>query len=98
MLIRKVLIKRIISKLWRLARFGIAKGGADCIVTPCTQCHTALDTYQQRALKGTGNNDLEIPILHLSQLIGLAIGISKEELGFERHMVNPLKILENIGF
>jgi succinate dehydrogenase / fumarate reductase cytochrome b subunit len=73
------------------------KAGADCIVTPCTQCHTTLDTYQQRALKASIDSNFEIPIIHLSQLVGLAIGIPKEELCFERHMVNPLKLLEDRG-
>lgn len=73
-------------------------GGADCIVTPCTQCHTTLDVYQQRALKTSGDSNFEIPIMHLSQLVGLAIGIPKEELGFDRHMVNPLNLLEERGY
>lgn len=72
--------------------------GADCVVTPCTQCHTALDTYQQRALKQSSSSNSEIPILHLSQLVGLAMGISKEELSFRRHMIDPLKVLEEKGF
>ncbi len=72
--------------------------GADCIVTPCAQCHTALDTYQERALKEKGEKDLEIPILHLSQLVGLAMGIPKEEMGFERHMANPMNMLKERGF
>jgi succinate dehydrogenase / fumarate reductase cytochrome b subunit len=74
------------------------KAGADCITTPCAQCQTILDTYQSRSLKATGDNNFEIPIIHLSQLIGLAIGIPKEELGFDRHMVNPLKRLKDRGF
>jgi len=72
--------------------------GADCIVTPCAQCHTALDTYQQKALKEKGGKDSEIPVLHLSQLVGLAMGIAKEEMGFERHMVSPSRMLEGKGF
>ncbi|ABB30555.1 CoB--CoM heterodisulfide reductase [Geobacter metallireducens RCH3] len=62
------------------------RAGADYIVTPCPLCHTALDAYQDRALSGraaAGN----IPVLHLSQMIGLALGYSKEELGIDRHMV-----------
>ncbi len=74
------------------------QGEADCIVTPCTQCHTVLDTYQERALKASGENDMEIPIIHLSQLVGLAFGIPKVELGFDRHVVNALKLLEDRGF
>ena len=75
-----------------------ANAGADCIVTPCAQCHTALDTYQQKALKEKGGKDSEIPVLHLSQLVGLAMGIAKEEMGFERHMVSPSRMLEGRGF
>lgn len=71
--------------------------GADCITTPCAQCQTALDSYQQRAMKTVGNN-FEIPIIHLSQLVGLAIGIPKEELGLNRHMINPLDLLRDKGF
>ena len=64
------------------------RAGADYIITPCPLCHTALDAYQHPALAsrpqtGTG----QIPVLHLSQLIGLALGYSKQELGIDRHMV-----------
>jgi len=66
---------------------------ADCVVTPCTQCMVALDTYQRRALAGN-----EIPILHLSQLVGMAFGIPIKELGFKRHMINPSEVLAARGF
>lgn len=62
------------------------RAGADYIVTPCPLCHTALDAYQDKALAGravAGN----IPVLHLSQMVGLALGYSKEELGIDRHMI-----------
>jgi succinate dehydrogenase / fumarate reductase cytochrome b subunit len=61
--------------------------GADCIVTPCPLCHTALDTYQKKALPGEN-----IPILHLPQLVGLALGFSSEELGMKRHMIEAVNI------
>ncbi len=75
-----------------------AKAGADCIVTPCVQCYTALDTYQQRALKEKKEDVSKVPVLHLSQLVGLAMGIPKGELGFQQHLVDPLKMLEDRGF
>ena len=64
------------------------KTEADYIVTPCPLCHTSLDLYQERALKNRKNLPRKsIPILHLSQLIGLSLGYSKKELGIQKHMV-----------
>lgn len=31
---------------------------------------------------------LDMPVLHLSQLVGLALGLSPEEPKFDRHMVS----------
>ena len=62
------------------------RADADYIVTPCPLCHTALDAYQPQALHGRDVNR-SIPVLHLSQMIGLALGYSSEELGIERHMI-----------
>ena len=64
------------------------RAGADYIVTPCPLCHTALDAYQRPALAARPQTAIgQIPVLHLSQLIGLALGYSKQELGIDRHMV-----------
>lgn len=60
--------------------------GADYIVTPCPLCHMALDGYQNEA-KRARNVSGDMPVLHLSQLIGLALGYSKAELGINKHMV-----------
>jgi len=59
---------------------------ADIIVTPCPLCHLIFDVQQGNAAKEIGR-DLEIPTLHLAQMIGLAIGIDKKELGFNHHIV-----------
>ncbi len=60
--------------------------GADYIVTPCPLCHLALDMWQKDAMDSM-NDDRSIPILHLSQIVGLALGHSKEELRLNKHMV-----------
>jgi succinate dehydrogenase cytochrome b subunit len=60
--------------------------GVGAIVTPCPLCHTVLDAFQEdmeRALKTT----LQVPIIHLPQLVGLALGLSPESLQMDRHMV-----------
>jgi succinate dehydrogenase / fumarate reductase, cytochrome b subunit len=60
--------------------------GADVIVTPCPLCHLSLDAWQQKAEKHAGR-PLNVPILHLAQLLGAASGIREDELKFKRHVV-----------
>jgi len=59
--------------------------GADCITTPCPLCHMNLDANQKRALRAVGE-DFSIPVLHLPQLIGLALGIEPRRLGLHRNI------------
>lgn len=70
-------------------------GGADFMVTPCPLCHMSLDIYQERAGKAVGTT-LDLPILHLPQLIGLAMGISAKDLGLSRHLIPADSILKRM--
>ena len=56
------------------------------MVTPCPLCHMSLDIYQERAGRAV-NTPLDLPILHLPQLLGLAMGIPPKDLGTARHLV-----------
>ena len=60
--------------------------GAHCVVTPCPLCHTVFDAYQPDIERAKGRA-LELPILHVAQMVGLAIGLSFEELALSRHVV-----------
>jgi len=70
--------------------------GADCLITPCPLCHLNLDAQQPDAAKYAKVGNLEVPILHLPQLIGLALGISPEELRINRHVVSSRKVLAQL--
>ncbi|MGB7587135.1 MAG: CoB--CoM heterodisulfide reductase iron-sulfur subunit B family protein [Solirubrobacterales bacterium] len=61
--------------------------GADCLVTPCPLCHLNLDMQQPEAAKVV-NRDLDLPVLHLPQLVGLALGFEPKELGMNRHIAS----------
>jgi succinate dehydrogenase / fumarate reductase cytochrome b subunit len=61
--------------------------GADCLVTPCPLCHLNLD-MQQPAAQVFVERDLGIPVLHLPQMVGLALGLEPKELGMEKHVVS----------
>jgi succinate dehydrogenase / fumarate reductase, cytochrome b subunit len=71
--------------------------GADCIVTPCPLCHLNLDSRQPEVEKVLGQ-PLGLPILHLPQLVALALGISPKELGLDRHIVSTSPVLTKLGF
>ncbi|HEY9697297.1 MAG TPA: CoB--CoM heterodisulfide reductase iron-sulfur subunit B family protein [Trichocoleus sp.] len=70
--------------------------GADCLVTPCPLCHLNLDSRQPEVAMVVGQK-LGLPVLHLPQLIGLAVGISPKQLGLERHIVSTEPVLEKLG-
>lgn len=63
------------------------EAGANCLVTPCPLCQMQLDMYQPESQKKF-KEDITIPVLHLPQIIGLALGFSPDELGMKRHVVN----------
>ncbi|MEI8032732.1 MAG: CoB--CoM heterodisulfide reductase iron-sulfur subunit B family protein [Chlorobiaceae bacterium] len=60
---------------------------ADFIVTPCPLCHTVLDGYQAKALKQASIKS-SIPVFHISEMVGLALGYSAKDLGIKRHIVS----------
>ena len=70
--------------------------GADALVTPCPLCHLNLDAQQADAAKVIDQR-LETPILHVPQLLGLAMGLSPESLGLTRHVVDANGLLNRIG-
>ncbi len=67
--------------------------GADCMVTPCPFCHINLDNYQGMAEKKLSQK-ISMPVFHLSQLVGLALGLDADQLGLGRHLVSPEGILK----
>jgi succinate dehydrogenase / fumarate reductase, cytochrome b subunit len=69
---------------------------ADCMVTPCPLCHLNLDLQQPDAAKYV-ERDLGLPVLHLPQLIGLALGIEPKDLGMNKHVVKTNDVQRKIA-
>ncbi|MGI8579721.1 MAG: CoB--CoM heterodisulfide reductase iron-sulfur subunit B family protein [Solirubrobacteraceae bacterium] len=66
---------------------------ADCLVVPCPLCHLNLDLQQPLAEKVIGRQ-LGMPVLHLPQLVGLALGLEPGELGMSKHVVKPTAVID----
>ena len=61
------------------------RAGAGALVTPCPLCQMQLDMYEPEGREAV-HSQAQVPILHLQQLVGLALGLTKEEVGFNRHV------------
>jgi succinate dehydrogenase / fumarate reductase, cytochrome b subunit len=70
--------------------------GADCLVTPCPLCHLNLD-MQQPAAERYVERDLGIPVLHLPQMIGLALGLEPKQLGMGKHVVSTRDVQRKLA-
>jgi len=70
--------------------------GADCIVNACSFCHLQFDTGQIEINKSYGTS-FNMPIIYYTQLLGLAMGLSPEELGLHQNNVSVEPLLRKLG-
>jgi len=71
------------------------KAGAECIATICPFCFVALDIGQIQ-VKSKFNEIYDMPILHYSELLALALGVDPKELALRTHKIKTDKVLEKI--
>jgi len=69
--------------------------GARCIAVGCPMCQINLDMRQLDILKQLGKS-YEMPIVYITQLIGLCLGISPEELGLGKLMIPAETVISAI--
>jgi len=69
-----------------------ANNGAQCITTPCPLCQTNLDAYQGKVNSKFGTN-FKLPVLFITQLMGIAFGLGSKELGLKTNIVPMEKVL-----
>ena len=73
-----------------------SKAGADCITTLCPFCFVALDIGQIQ-VRSKFKEVYDMPILHYSELIALALGVDHNELALRSHKIKADKVLEKIA-
>ncbi len=73
------------NRLSGTAMLDAIDSGAQAIVTPCPLCHLKMDT-QQAHISSEMGRDVKIPILHLPQMVGMALGIDPKDLGINHHV------------
>jgi heterodisulfide reductase subunit B len=71
------------------------KAGADVIVTLCPLCHLMLDA-KQKAMEQKRGEKIGIPVLYVTQLVGIALGLGPDELGLNMNSVSPMPVVERV--
>jgi len=68
----------------------------DCLVVTCPLCHFMLDA-KQRAIEKEIGEKIRIPVLYLTQLIGIALGLEQRKLGLFRLITSPEMVLRKMA-
>lgn len=63
-----------------------ADRGAEALIVACPMCQSNLD-MRRSAINKTLDSPIDIPVIYITQAIGLALGIGAKELGLKRHFV-----------
>ncbi|MEQ8973099.1 MAG: CoB--CoM heterodisulfide reductase iron-sulfur subunit B family protein [Coleofasciculus sp. C1-SOL-03] len=71
--------------------------GADCMVLACPLCANNLE-LRQPDIEKAYNVSYKLPILYITEIIGLALGIKPGKLGINKHVVSPKPVLAKLGF
>ncbi|WP_461211201.1 CoB--CoM heterodisulfide reductase iron-sulfur subunit B family protein [Desulfocurvus sp. DL9XJH121] len=88
---RRGIVERQSGRILDMAR----RVGATAIVTACPLCHQNLDLRQGQALRALGA-DFTMPVLYVTQALGLALGLEPRELGLDRHAVKVDELLKTV--
>jgi len=70
--------------------------GADAVVVACPFCHVNLDS-RQKQIEEQIEETFDLPVLFLTQLMGLAFGVAPKDLGLGKHFVDPFPLLRRAG-
>ncbi len=69
--------------------------GAEAVVVGCPMCHSNLDMRQAAMNKGQPGADA-LPVLYVTELVGLALGLDPKAMGMHRHYVSTQPLLDRL--
>ncbi len=70
--------------------------GARCVTVACPMCQVNLD-LRQSDINKTKNSNFLMPVVYITQLLGLCLGIPPAKLGMEKCFVSPQSIIETVN-
>ena len=85
----------VVCKLGHRLLSSARAAGADCLAVACPMCQTNLDLRQEDAIQAHGRLP-ETPVPYVTQLLGLALGLTPAELGLEALFIAPKLLLQDV--
>ncbi|MBF0225913.1 MAG: CoB--CoM heterodisulfide reductase iron-sulfur subunit B family protein [Desulfobacterales bacterium] len=70
--------------------------GANCIVTSCPMCQLNLDAHQDKFCKNHNINE-RLPIFFITELLGVCMGFTPEELNADRHIIDGTSLIKELN-
>jgi heterodisulfide reductase subunit B len=64
---------------------------ADVMITACPLCQFNLECYQP-AMKKNYKENVHMPVIYFSQLMGMAFGLTDKEIGIQRLFISPWEV------
>jgi len=68
------------------------EAGAEAVVVCCPLCHQNLD-MRQRQVNAAFGTEYAVPVFYLTQVIGLAMGFTPQQMMLHKHFVDPQPLL-----
>ncbi len=91
---REDVVERLSGKVLEAARHA----GADCVVVSCPMCQLNLDIHQRGASRVLELEErLKMPVVFLTELLGLAYGVKSKELELNRHFTSTRELVKRLG-
>ncbi len=78
----------------RILRDAVARG-VNCFVTTCPMCQLNMDAYQDQVGKKYGMQK-RLPVYFITELLGIAMGFSPNEMQLDRHFIDPFGLLTEL--
>jgi heterodisulfide reductase subunit B len=69
---------------------------ADCLLNACSFCHLQFEVSQTQLNKELGEQKYQIPVIYITQLIGLALDMDPDDLGLGKHVVSTQPVLDKV--
>lgn len=85
-----------VVRLGRQILASAKQAGAQALIVACPMCHSNLD-FRQKAIEKREGAPFQMPVIYITQLVGLALGLDAGQLGIDRHFVNAAPLLQTLG-
>lgn len=85
----------LVCELSRRILENAVNNGAEAVIVACPMCHSNLDMRQANINKMFGTS-FDVPIVYLTELVGLAVGVKPKKLGLRKHFVDAMRLTQRM--